>query len=235
MPSDPITAVAEAVQEVAKVTGKGIEAITELSHFVSEFTRAPLAAGFGIVADRLTFMRAERQLRFQVRTRELLSELGIAHPTRAVPLKFAVPLLEQASLEEDDSLQDLWAHLLVNAANASSPVEMRRAFISILEQLTSLDALILLKIYSLLPNENQREGVVTGELPQRARNSIPGETVDNWAQPSLDVKLSLENLERVGCIDIGDTFGGPKFYPMVQPTVLGRAFVDAVTLHRVAV
>jgi hypothetical protein len=229
VPTDPVTAIAEAVQEVAKVTGKGIDAITELSHFVSEFAKVPLEAGFGIVADKLTFMRAERQLRLQLRCKQLLSQLGIERPTRAVPLKFAVPLIEQASLEEDDSLQDLWANLLVNAANANNPMEIRRAYISILEQLTSFDALILLAIYSLPQLESDEPWVITTNLPHDARYPLPDETVENWGQPSLDVKLSLENLARVGCIDIGDTFGGPKFHPHVGRTILGRAFVDAVT------
>jgi hypothetical protein len=230
MPADPVTAVAEAVQEVAKMTGNGIDAITELSHFVSEFTRAPLKAGFGIAADKLAFMRAERQLRFQIKAREMLREAGMELPTRPVPLKFAIPLFEQASLEEDDSLQDLWASLLVNAANVNSPVEMRRAYISILEQLTSLDALILLKIYSSLQGPIDKIGVVTGGLPGEVKFARFGENGENWPQPTPAVQLSLANLARVGCVDLGDTFGGQKYYAVVSQTVLGQAFVQAVTL-----
>lgn len=232
MPSDPVTAVAEAVQEVAKVTGKGIDAVTELCHFVSDFTREPIAEGLGIVADRLRFIRVEQQHKFFVRARERLIEAGLERPTRAIPLNFAIPLLEQASLEEDDSLQGLWANLLVNAANAKSKTEIRRTFISILEQLTPVDALIMLKVYSLPLIDGEEPWVITDQLPGQVRYSAPDETVDAWAQPSATVKLSLANLARVGCLDLGDMFGGPKSYTHIGQTVLGRAFFDAVTLQR---
>ena len=43
------------------------------------------------------------------RAEQLLLEAGLSNPTRAIALKLAVPLLEAASLEDDDYLQDLWA------------------------------------------------------------------------------------------------------------------------------
>lgn len=231
MPADPLTAVAEAVQEVAKTTSKGLDALTEFSHFISRFTLAPLEAGAAIVTDKLKFRRAENLIRFHSRIKEVMEEAGIEGSTRPVLLQFAIPLLEQASLEEDDALQDLWAKLLVNAVNVNGPVEMRRAYISILEQLTSLDALILLTIYSLGDGPVDKIGVATGGLPTRAKFARFKLGTEDLPHPTPDVQLSLANLARVGCIDIGDTFGGAKYYSVVTPTVLGRAFVQAVTLQ----
>lgn len=230
MPPDSVTTVAEAVTEVAKTTSKGLDALTEFSHFISKFTLAPLEAGAAIVTDKLKFRRAENLIRFHARIKKVMEEARIENLTRPVLLQFAIPLLEQASLEENDALQDLWARLLVNAVAVNGPVEMRRAYISILEQLTSLDALILLKIYSSLEGPSDKIGVVTGGLPRNVSFARFGESGENWPQPTSEVKLSLANLARVGCVDLGDTFGGQKYYSVISQTILGQAFVEAVTL-----
>ena len=99
-------------------------------------------------------------------------EIGLDKPTRQIPLKLAIPLLEAASLEDDDFLQDLWVKLLVNAANIECKVSLQRAYISILEQLTSLEARMLLKIYSLIYDPALHKGMITGTLPSDAAISV---------------------------------------------------------------
>ena len=89
------------------------------------------------------------------RAEDFMREINLSQPTRPLQLKFAIPLLQAASLEEDDYLQDLWAKLLVNAANESSGVDEKRTFIDILERLTPIEARILEKVYSL-PFEESR-------------------------------------------------------------------------------
>lgn len=139
----------KAIEEVAKTTGKAIDASRELGGFLSKYVGGSLEHAMGIVEDKLKYLRWERQIRLTERANTLLAERGLAQPSRKVPLQVAIPLIQAASLEEDDWLQDQWAALLVNAADAASHVEVRRAFISILEDLTPLDALLLKKIYSL--------------------------------------------------------------------------------------
>lgn len=230
--NDEVKAIANAVEATAKTAGKSVDAIRQFGGFISEFTRVPLQAGLGILGDKLVYMRWERQQRLLVRAQHFLSEAGLTHPTRAVPLQFAVPLLEGASLEEDDRLQDLWAKLLVNAANADSTIERRRSFISILEQLTALDALILLKIYSLFNSDTEDRAAITTYLPAEARLWQDGDSRDRLEHPSPDVMLSLANLVRIGCLDAEEEWSGKKDYRHAYRNVLGTAFVHSVTLHR---
>ena len=114
---DPISETAKAVQEVAKTTGKAIDAGEKFGGFISRYIAGSIEQGTGIFEDKLKYMRWERQVRLMQRAEQLLKETGLSQPTRAIPLKLAIPLLEAASLEDDDYLQDLWARLLVNAAN----------------------------------------------------------------------------------------------------------------------
>lgn len=165
------------------------------------------------------------------RAEELLREAGLSKPTRAIPLKLAIPLLEAAALEDDDYLQDLWARLLVNAANGRSHVNLQRAYIAILEQLTPSEAAILQMIYSLPYDETRHKGVVVGGLPVSVSVGKDDGEEGALLEPSGEVKLALANLARLGCIIIQKSWGGGEIYKQVNPTLLGKSFVEACTLH----
>ncbi|OAI15308.1 hypothetical protein A1359_09600, partial [Methylomonas lenta] len=187
--------------------------------------------GMGIFEDKLKYMRWERQVRLMQRAEQLLTEAGLTHPTRPIPLKLAVPLLEAASLEDDDSLQDLWVRLLVNAANVQSRTTLQRAYISILEQLTPLEASILLNIYSLPYEQTRHDGVKVGLLPAEVVVGKDDGKGDSLPEPSKEVKLALANLARLGCIIIQKSWGGGELFQSVNPTLLGKSFVEACTLQ----
>lgn len=230
--TDPVSESAKATQEVAKATGKAIDATREAGGFIAKYIAGPLEQGMGIFEDRLRYARWERQLRLMRRADEVLKELGLSSPTRAVPLKVAIPLLQAASIEDDDELQDRWVNLLVNAANRDSGIEIRRSYIAILEQLTPLEVQILDVIYDLPFEAIQHEGVITADLPHSARQKIQDEKKEKTLAPGDDVKLALGNLARVGCLRLGSTWGGGESFNWVNPTVLGRAFVTACRLPR---
>jgi hypothetical protein len=97
----------------AKASNNAIEAGRELGHFI----RGPVGEVVGMLEDHLKVVRFERQVRLWDRVRNILTEKGMDGPTRKIPLKIALPLLENATLEEDDDLQEVWARLLVNSGD----------------------------------------------------------------------------------------------------------------------
>lgn len=217
----------KAIQEVAKATGKGIDAVREAGGFIARYVAGPLEEGVGILSDRLKYVRWERQVRLMQRADQFLREAGLDAPSRAVPLKIAIPLLEAATIEDDDSLQDLFAALLVNAANAASGVEVHRSFIEILGQITPLEARILNVVYSLPFDEARHAGISTDALPNDAR--VLSEKENASEQPPDEIALALGNLVRVGCVKVPGTWGGGETFSSVNPTLLGREFVRACT------
>lgn len=215
----------KAIEEVAKTTGKAIDASRELGGFLSKYVGGSLEHAMGIVEDKLKYLRWERQIRLTERANTLLAERGLAQPSRKVPLQVAIPLIQAASLEEDDWLQDQWAALLVNAADAASHVEVRRAFISILEDLTPLDALLLKKIYSLTGVPDVEADIWTTHLPDYITEQKPDK--ENLRPPS-HVEISLGNLARLGLITTAMAWGGFAIFSCVHRTVLGREFLGAI-------
>lgn len=226
-PTDPVTESAKAAQEIAKASGKAIDASREAGGFIAKFISGPLEQGMGIFEDKLRYMRWERQVRLMQRASDLLKTLGLDGPTRPVSLKIAIPLLEAASLEDDDELQDRWVRLLVNAGNATSGVEIRRMHISVLEQLSPLEARILDAIYSLSFEEALHTGIVTSDLPDSAHIETKEDKEEDRPEPSDEIKLALADLERVGCLRLGMTWGGGGSFTRINPTLLGKSFVDA--------
>ena len=174
------------VEEVAKHQEKlsmqsdarSSEAVLSKYRLAFRQRRAPLEQAMGVVEDKLKYLRWERQVRLMEQANKFVAERGLSLPSRKVSLQIAIPLIQGGSLEENDFLQDRWAALLVNAADASSDTEVRRAFISILEDLTPLDALLLEKIYESTAVPDVEADVGTSFLPDHVTEAEPGiETV----------------------------------------------------------
>ena len=228
--SDELEAMCEegrAVQEVARAVGKTTDLARDFGGFIAKFVSGPLEQGVGVFEDRLRYMRWERQVRLMQRVQTIMEELGELSPTKPIPLKLAVPLFQAATLEDDDYLQDMWANLLVNSAVSKQGIELRRAYIDILERLSPLEALILEKLCALHEDELQGNGIITGYLPERAEVFLEGD--DNQAiQPNQEVTLALSNLARLGCVVPQLTWGGGQTFTRVHPTIIGRKLVEAV-------
>ena len=139
----------KAVQETAKTTGQAIGLAKDFGGFISRYIGGSLEQGVGIFEDKLRYIRWERRVRFMVQANQFMERIGQDRPTKSIPMKLAIPLFQSASLEEDDSLQDMWAKLLVNVSVIDREVELRRAYIDILERISPVEALILNTIYSL--------------------------------------------------------------------------------------
>jgi hypothetical protein len=75
--------------------------------------------------------------------------------TRAVPPKIALPIMEEASLEEDPNLQKLWNHLLANAMTPTFNDEIRYGYIDMIKGITGVEAKPLNELYNALQSENQ--------------------------------------------------------------------------------
>lgn len=236
----------KAAQEIAKATGQGLEMVKEFGAFVAQFIDGPLEQGFGIIEDKLKYLRWERQVRLMDRANAFMAERGSRMRFRPVPLNVAIPIFEAASLEEDDDLQDLWARLLVNAADAESGIEVKRGLVSILQDFSQMEARLLQKIHDAPPKES---GVPTkgspgppdldgrviarpmnGDVPTKGLPNDylePGEEKEDPGLPPEPVQIGLWNLMRLGCIDSAGTWDSLTGIKRVKITALGKTLVNA--------
>src|SRR5579863_5626056 len=69
-------------------------------------------------------------------------------PKTKAPLSVLQPLVEAASLEEDDDLQNIWANLLANATDPRELITVRSMFPAILRDLRHRDVKFLDALYA---------------------------------------------------------------------------------------
>jgi hypothetical protein len=153
-----------------------------------------------------------------------MHQRGLDAPTRTAPLNVVYPLLEAASIEQEDDLQQLFAALLVNAIDADSGVSVLKSFVDVVRTMSPLEARILAKLVDTPPKFRRGEMIITGVLPEEYV-----EHSKDREPPSLpeNVELALSNLVRNGCIYAAGTWGGGTSLQVVGVTPFGHAFMRA--------
>ena len=118
------------------------------------------------------------------KTQKKLKRLGTVN-LRLVPPKIALPLIENATIEDDDDLHSLWANLLASAMNGESE-QIEKKFVSVLAELSGDDARNLEMMYRDWQIQKQKPPFKDGRLTYG---------------PSVDGPImSLTNLNRLGLV-----------------------------------
>ena len=136
------------------------------------------------------------------RAKQILAEAGI-EPAN-VPPKLFLPIMEHASLEDDETLQEKWAALLANAANPNAKPGVHIAFAGILKDLSPEEADLLNCIHAHVRSE-----IVKRNLPWRAV-SAPEIDLEEAMQGYGTIHVldwselvpMIENLNALGLVDI---------------------------------
>ena len=223
---------ARAVQEVAKTTGTALEIAKKAGPFLKRVFGPLVENAVGIASDRLGYYRLTQFYLLLDKTEKLLADRGVDAP-KSVPPKLAVPLLEAATIEDDEGLHDLWARLLANAMDPNAP-EIKRSFIGILKEFEASDAKLLSYVYQATRQMDAPVGPPhrLGDGSLVFRMSEMSEVVD---LPKDQCELSLFNLDRLGCVilgvsrpldDPGNTYHAMR-EGVIHLTALGKALVEA--------
>jgi hypothetical protein len=146
----------------------------------------PFAEEYGLLlADKAKVYRVRNWVNVVKKTQGILNEAKL--PPNAVPPRLFLPIIEASSLEEDETLQDLWAGLLASASEESD--SLSPSFIETLKLLTPGHAVALGSIY---------------DFSQSATESVDGSRdLSGWSSSNPDpdmCELAAENFERLGII-----------------------------------
>jgi len=102
----------------------------------------PLAEEIGMTfGDAARVYRYKRALRLLQKVGRYVADAG--YEPAAVRPKLLLPILDHASVEDDDGLHDRWAALVANASNPAQEVHVQPSFPEILAQLSSKEAVLL--------------------------------------------------------------------------------------------
>jgi Abortive infection alpha len=96
---------------------------------------------FSLWADSVRLRRSKRLVMGLAKTKKMLEEAGLE--ADIVPDKVLLPIFEGMSVEDDESLSDMWAALLANAASPDNAGKVRPGFTAILKQMSPDEAQLL--------------------------------------------------------------------------------------------
>ena len=97
--------ISKAIQEVAKLGDKGFESADKAGTFFTKVFESPIDEIAGIVHDKLRFIRWKRLVEMTDEVNSILKERNITETSPLAP-KIAIPLIEDASLEDDDEIKN---------------------------------------------------------------------------------------------------------------------------------
>ncbi len=129
-------------------------------------------------ADKYTAKQAERKLEGKA---------------KQIPPKFIKEILNGASFEENESLQDLWINLLLNWQDPHKKTDMRMVYIEIIKSLSPTEA----KILEVIHNAKDAR-----ELEENTDMPIFGKTIREVLDLSYEeYELAMLNLFRTKCCE----------------------------------
>jgi hypothetical protein len=138
------TATAAAIVGLAKYGGEVVKPFLQ-----NLFGPVTSEAGFAIAAP-LREYNQRRALIAEIVLKKAVKDLETnAVPVHEVPMYILQPLLEAASLQDDEALQDTWANLLANFADNATAPDMLPAFTEVLSNLSPLEVKLLNEIYAM--------------------------------------------------------------------------------------
>jgi hypothetical protein len=182
--------------------------------------------GVGIIGDRLKHMRLNQAVKLHKKTEKALKAKGVEPKDyRKLAAKIGIPLIENATLEENEELHTLWANLLANALDPNFSGDISIMHVSLLKEMMPVDVKILHMIY----NEKQQHRWLKSKLDDvRFSRALIAKSL----KTDIDkIEISLLNLMRLGCIKGGNIkTGGIKIGNTSNTIYLGTEEVHLSAL-----
>lgn len=182
---------------------------------------SPITEWAGLNGDKLRHKRDLLRLQREDTLNQIVTRAmqQVGERTTLLPVKFLVPFLEQASLEEPDSaLVELWANLLATAAGDYDPRHVH--FSSIMSQISSKQASLFRELVSVRNEhelERTRDYVTQDYLPQRIQRHLIDNLKGNRIHAGIDSFLAgVEtqfNISGIEVVFISVNAGDESFEP----------------------
>jgi len=183
---------------------KAIEKSIDIVHDFLNKIAGPAAEEFGLAfQDKARLYRYKNLIKILEKAKKFAekSESEI----KEIPLRTLMPIIEGASLEDDENLSEKWAALIANAATGNLTRGNHPSYVQILKELSPSDAFLLDEIF-----KNDQK-IIWNDFKAKY-------VKDNLISPE-EVSLSYDNLFRLNLIN--NTSNG------LIKTEFGRYFMQA--------
>jgi hypothetical protein len=197
----------------------GLDQLAEIAKdFLQKTILPPLEEVGLLLSDKVRFYRFKNQVEIVTKAEAYLKEKNIK--TKQVSLKILAPLLEQCSLEEEDSLKEKWAALLANTVSEGSELNST-LYSHILGQMTKSDADLFQLLYR---NSTTTTTGFKVSITVKEHRTI---VITELRKDIKDLDLIIDNLIRLRLIKEDNPFSLDT--ANVALTNLGFRFMSACT------
>ncbi|MGO3928788.1 DUF4393 domain-containing protein [Rhodopseudomonas pseudopalustris] len=191
--------VLKAEQEQQKTYQKGMDLLAQAGAFLGGVFK-PAASELGqLLGDQMRFWRFKNAVNIMIKSEELIKARGLSsEQVKALPFGEGLRLLEAASLEDDNSVQDLWARLMANSVDPDLSVTPEKMYIDVLKSFSGREACFL----DLLARHegSVRARMTTAEITE-ARAKLLEFAESSWRKfDKAERDASIQNLIRLRCI-----------------------------------
>jgi len=163
-----------------------------------------------LVKDKISYWRFNNQIRILNKAKLMCEQNNIS--IKAIPAKLLCPYLENASLEDDDELQDKWAALLVNMVDSQQNIQ-NHVFPYILSQLSKDEFNLLESVFiekerrvtklenelsEFLANRSKIESDLQSEL-NKLKYKFAGSSLDEKpaiSEEAMAIRSTIRSIER---------------------------------------
>lgn len=196
---DIIVAASKAQEETAKAVSAGIGLIRDGGSFISRC--------LGDAPDELGKLLTERMRRFRLRNLEqvgkeldrLKQALDLDESQyREISFGDAIRATDAASNEDDPTIQELWARLILNASRIDKDIKITKLYVDLLNSIGSNEAVLLDLLYKCRTDFVFRSREEIEEFDRRANSEAAA-----WREiPENTRRIAVQNLIRLRCISI---------------------------------
>jgi hypothetical protein len=150
----------KAATEIAKTTGKAIDASEKASRYLADIFSEAINALAGAAADTAIGFRIRNRASVAIKTEKHLEALGLDRSFLKIEERAAVPLIEALSVESDDGLQDIWASYIANAADPrNSTIGVTAVITNAISKLEPEDKEVLDRLFEIDLAEPRQESI----------------------------------------------------------------------------
>jgi len=156
-----------------------------------------------MLKDKVYHYRQKNLSKMVSRGLEIIADSGME--PHEIPLRTLIPIIERASVEDNEYLSEKWSRLFASASASKFKTDSHPCFPQILSELSPLDVVLLDKLW----------------VPGRPKqwNAFKQQQIENGFDERL-LNMTFASLDRAGlCVNSNEYYF----------TVLGKAFMRAVT------
>ena len=133
----------ETVKELAKAASSACDFGSKCTDIFTDIWGGALKEYGATLHENAKVYRAQNLLKLQDKYYEFCRLRNLERRCIPVPASIGLPILESATLVDNEDLQDLWASLIASASDPNLQSKVRRSYVDILSTLDPSDAVVL--------------------------------------------------------------------------------------------